>query len=118
MRRREGDVTRQDQAGREVDRLTQYDTQRQDQAYYNYLNNLGTVAGFGGGAQSQAVQASQQQGTQVANVYGQQGSELSGIYNNLGRTNAAIQADLYENVNNSVQSGIQNAVTYYGPQAA
>ncbi len=111
-RRREGDVARLDSAAMTEDQLRMYDIQRGDQGYYNYLNMLSNMAGYGGGAQAEAVNASGNFGNAVANAYGNRGSQLSSIYNNLGQTRAGIALGQGENMNNAIQSGIQNVVTY------
>jgi hypothetical protein len=111
LRRREGDAGRLDSAAANVDRLRAADLARGDQAYYNYLGNVGRVAGFGDAA-GQAVNASQAAGGQVAGAYAQQGNALSGIYQNLGANQAQLEYDRYANMNNAVQSGLQNYFTW------
>lgn len=111
MRRREGDVTREDAAVQEEDRLRGVDLQRGDQGYYNYLANVGASAGFGNPA-GQAVSAAGQQGQQVANAYAQRGNALSSINMQNAQTQANITANNYANINNSMQQGMQNYLTY------
>ncbi len=112
MRRREGDVSRIDAAAAGVDRLQGVDRQRQDQGYYNYLNSLSRAAGFGGGAASQAVTASQQQASNVAGAYRSQGNNLSQIYGQAGTDQANIAYNEYAGYNNAIQGGVSNWITY------
>ncbi len=115
LRRTEGDVTRQDAAVGAQDRLQATDQQRQDQAYYNYLNNIGAMAGMGNPA-GMAVQSSQAAGGAVAGAYGQQGSSLANIYGQQGTDQANIELGRGANINNMIQSGVGNYLTYQAMQ--
>lgn len=116
LARRQGDVTRLDQAASARDLLAATDIQRGDQAYYNYLANVAQMAGFGGGPSSKAVGAAQSQGTNVANAYMNQGSGLSNIYQDLGASMANIRANETANYGNIINSAIQNWLTYQNSQ--
>jgi len=115
--RKQGDAARLDYAAGNDDRLQQYDMQRQDQAYYNYLSNVGQMAGFGN-ATGQAVQSSQASGQGISNAYGNQGNNLSQIYAQEGNNQANIALNAGANLNNAIQSGIGNWVTFNAGQAA
>ena len=114
-RRLEGDVTRMDAVTAETDRLQGVDIQRGDQQYYNYLSNVGAMAGLGNPA-GQAVQASQAAGGAVAGAYGQQGTNLSNIYAQQGTDQANIELGRGANINNAFQSGVGNYLTYNAMQ--
>jgi len=119
-RRLEGDVTRMDAVTAETDRLQGVDIQRGDQQYYNYLANVGAMAGMGNPA-GMAVQSSQAAGGAVAGAYGQQGTSLSNIYTQQGTDQANIELGRGANINNAIQSGVGNYLTYQamqGPQQA
>ncbi len=116
LRRREGDVSRIDAAAANVDRLEGVDRQRQDQSYYNYLNNVAGLAGFGGGPAAQAVGASATQAGNVAGAYRSQGNQLSGIYSQAGADQANIAIGEQAAYNNAIQGGISNWITYQGMQ--
>lgn len=116
LRRREGDVARIDAAAMQEDQLMAADQQRRDQAYYNYLANLQSMAGFGGGPAQTAVSASQAAGAQTANAYAQEGSQLSSIYNTLGQNLGGIRAQGITNQANAITSGIGNWLTYSASQ--
>ena len=111
LMRRQGDATRMDTAASAVDRYQALDRQRVDQSYYNFLNAQAGVAGFSNAA-GEAVSSSQAAGGQIANAYGNQGNMLANIYNTAGQNQANITASNYANINNAIQSGIGNFVTY------
>ncbi len=108
--RRAGDVSRLDAAAAQEDRLLAVDQQRGDQAYYNYLANLGAAGGVGGNPTGQAVASSQAAGGAVAGAYGAQGRGLAGIYSGLGTDQANIYGSQYASYNDIIQGGIYNAV--------
>lgn len=110
--RRAGDVGRLDAAAAQEDRLLAVDQQRGDQAYYNYLANLGAAAGVGGNPTGQAVASSQAAGGAVAGAYGAQGRGLAGIYSGLGTDQANIYGSQYASYNDILQGGVENLVTY------
>lgn len=114
LRRREGDAARLDAAAGQEDSLIAADRQRSDQAYYNYLSNVGRVAGFGGGPAATAVSASQQVSGAVAGAYGQQGSQLSSIYSGLGDDMANIEYQRGAGISNALVSGMENYTAYRG----
>ena len=116
IRRQEGDAARLDAAAVQEDQLLASDRARGDQSYYNYIANLGQVAGFGGGPAATAVDASAAAGTQVAGAYRSQGNNLSNIYGNLGNTQAEIEGQRIAGINNALVSGVQNFVTYKNSQ--
>lgn len=116
LRRREGDVARLDAAAAGRDRLAAADLSRSDQAYYNYLNQLAMMAGFGGGPASQAVSASQAQGANVAGAYRGQGAALSGIYGDLGTSMGNIGAGEMAGYGNAITGAFQNWLTYQQSQ--
>lgn len=116
LRRREGDASRLDSAARQEDSLIASDIARTDQGYYNYMANLGQVAGFGGGPAATAVNASQAAGEGTANAYAQQGGQLSNIATNAATNQANISGAEYANYNNAIQSGIGNYITYQNSQ--
>ena len=116
LRRREGDVARLDAAAMQEDQLIAADRARSDQAYYNYIRNLGMVAGFGGGPAATAVDASQAAGAQTAGAYRAQGSNLAGIYGGLGQTQAQIEGQRTAGITNAITGGISNFLTYRGSQ--
>lgn len=111
LSRRQGDTARMDAAVSEEDRLSAVDLQRRDQGYYNYLGNLSRMAGFGDPA-GQAVASSEGAGGAVASAYGNRGNRLSQIYGNLGSMQAGIEMEHGANVNNAIQSGMQNYITW------
>lgn len=115
MRRQEGDAARLDAATSEEDRLRAADLARKDQGYYNYLANLSRQAGMGDAA-GQAVNASQGTAAGVSNAYGNQGNTLASIYSNEGRNQAQIAYNRGANINNSVQQGLSNWITYQNAQ--
>ena len=116
LRRRQGDVARIDAAAANRDRLVAADQARQDQAYYNYLANMQRVAGFGGGPAMQAVNASQVAGGAAVGAYGNQGAALSGIYQNQAANQAYIDVFRAQGLNNALQGGLQNWLTYRASQ--
>ncbi len=97
-------------ATRNQDARADLDIQRDDQAYYNYLANLGAVAGFSNPA-GQAVNASQGAGQQLSGAYRNQGGILANLYANQGNTEASIANNRWANINNSIQAGIGNWIT-------
>ena len=105
--RRAGDVTRYEDAIARNQALQQYDVQRQDQGYYNYLGQVGAAAGLNVGA-PQAVAASQAAGGRVGSAYGQQGGTLASLYSGQGSQLAGIEAGSLAGVNQAVQGGVQN----------
>ena len=105
------DAARMDEAGSQFDTRLATDLQRSDQGYYNYLANLGNVAGVGGGPAATAVDASQTAGANVAGAYGAEGNALSGIYQNAGVSAANAKYAQYAGVNNAIQGGISNYIT-------
>jgi hypothetical protein len=111
LRRREGDAARLDAATAQRDRYAGVDRQRQDQAYYNYLNNLQTQAGFGGGPAATAVQAAGAQGGAVAGAYRGQGSQLATTYANQGISQANVDYAQGAGVNQALQGGAANWLT-------
>ena len=110
--RREGDAARLDSAAMYDDRLMSADLQRSDQGYYNYLNALQSQAGFGGGPAANAVNTSMNFGSSMSNAYGSQGYGLSNIYQQSGTNQANLAYAQGANLNNSIQSGFQNYLTY------
>lgn len=112
LRRREGDAARLDAATAERDRLSGVDLSRQDQAYQNYLANLSGVAGFGGGPAATAVEAAGTQGGAVAGAYRGQGSALASNYANQGISQANVTYAQGANINNALQGGVTNWLTY------
>ena len=117
LQRQQGDAARLDSAAANADNLSAIDRQREDQAYYNYLQNISRASGMSD-AVSQSVGASANASSAVTNAYGAQGSNLSSIYANLGNNQASVQGDRYENINNAIQSGIGNYITYNAAQVA
>ena len=105
------DISRMDQAGSVDDSRLAFDLQRGDQGYYNYLSNLGNVAGFGGGPAQAAVQASQAAGGATAAAYGSQGASLADIYSSNGISQANANYAQWGGINNAVQGGISNYIT-------
>lgn len=114
LRRLETDASRLDEAGSQEDRLRAADLARSDQGYYNYLDALSNQAGFGGGPAAQAVDASQEAGAQTSAAYGARGSQLSGIARDEGTSQANIAYARGAGINNAIQSGVSNWVTYQG----
>jgi hypothetical protein len=112
LARRGGDVTRLDSAAQAQDRLTAADLARKDQGYYNYLQNVKDMAGFGGGPAATAINASERAGSSVANAYGAEGSTLANIYGDLGTSNANLKYAEGANINNALVSGASNYATY------
>lgn len=112
LRRRQVDATRLDAAAGQEDALLASDQARRDQAYLNYLANLRSMAGFGGGPAATAVNASQAAGAQTAGALGRQGSTLANINQNLGRTQAQIGAQTVAGVTNAITGGVENYVTF------
>ena len=110
LRRREMDIGRMDTAASQEDRLRAADLQRQDQAYYNYLQNVARMAGFGGGSAAQAVSASQAAGSQVSGAYGRQGTQLSNLYAQEGASLANIGAGEMAAYNQAIQGGVSNYI--------
>ena len=94
------------------DQLFAADQQRRDQAYYNYIRNLGMVAGFGGGQAATAVDASAAAGAQTAGAYRSQGTNLSSIYGDLGQTQAQIEGQRVAGISNALVGGVENWITY------
>jgi hypothetical protein len=118
LSRRAGDAQRLDSAAMDTDRLVASDLQRQDQGYYNYLNALQTQAGFGAGPAATAVNASQRVGDTVANAYGSSGANQANIQGNLGASRANIAYARASGINNAIQSGASNYLTYRESQPA
>ncbi len=118
LRRLELDAARLDEVGSQEDRLRASDLARSDQGYYNYLDALSNQAGFGGGPAAQAVDASQAAGAQTAAAYGSQGRQLSNNYADEGTSQANIAYARGAGINNAVQSGVSNWITYDGSQPA
>ena len=112
LRRREGDAARLDAAAIQEDQLRAADRQRTDQAYYNYVANLGRVAGFGGGSAATAVDASAAASSQVAGAYRTQGGNLASIYSNLGNQQGQIEGARVAGITNAITGGISNYVTW------
>ena len=90
--------------------LATYDQQRQDQQYYAYLANLRAAANPS--ASGAVVGSSAAAGSGTAAAYGNQGGNLAQIYSNLGGNLAGNYAQAGANLNNAVQSGIGNFLTY------
>lgn len=116
LRRLETDAARLDEVGSQEDRLRASDLARSDQGYYNYLDALSNQAGFGGGPAAQAVDASQEAGAQTSAAYGARGSQLSSIARDEGTSQANIAYARGAGINNAVQSGVSNWITYQGQQ--
>lgn len=116
LRRLETDAARLDEAGSQEDRLRAADLARSDQGYYNYLDALSNQAGFGGGPAADAVDASQAAGAATAGAYGAQGGRLAGIYGDEGTSQANIAYARGAGINNAIQSGVSNWITYKGQQ--
>lgn len=114
LRRLELDAARLDEAGSQEDRLRAADLARSDQGYYNYLDALSNQAGFGGGPAAQAVDASQAAGAASSAAYGSQGNVVSGIYGDEGTSQANIAYARGAGINNAIQSGVSNWITYQG----
>ena len=114
LRRLELDAARLDEVGGQEDRLRAADLARSDQGYYNYLDALSNQAGFGGGPAAQAVDASQAAGAQTSAAYGSQGGRLAGIYGDEGTSQANIAYARGAGINNAIQSGVSNWITYKG----
>lgn len=113
--RRAGDLTRQDQAVAANEAAREFDIRRGDQSYYNYLNAISGAGGFGN-AVGQGVQASGAAGTAIANAYGAQGRGLASVYQRQGENLASIESQRIAGINNAIQSGISNYLTYAGTQ--
>ncbi len=116
LRRLELDAARLDEVGSQEDRLRAADLARSDQGYYNYLDALSNQAGFGGGPAAQAVDASQEAGAQTSAAYGAQGGRLGQIYGDEGTSQANIAYARGAGINNAIQSGVSNWITYKGQQ--
>lgn len=109
--RKAGDVGRMDQAIVRNDALREYDLRRGDQGYYNYLASLGGASGLNVGV-PQAVASSADAGAYAAGAYGTQGGRLSSIYSGLGTDRANIELGRGANLNDAIQSGLQNYLFY------
>ena len=116
MSREQFDASRLDAAAQQEDALIASDQSRGDQAYYNYLKNLGMVSGFGGGPAATAVNASQVAGSQTAGAYSDQGRQLSQNYMQSGDTQASIQYAKAAGINDAIQGGAENYITYRAAQ--
>ena len=115
LSRRGTDVARGDSAVQSYLGRQEYDIGRNDMNRNNYMNRMGATAGLGGNISS-TVSAAQAQGQGTAAAFRSEGNALSSIYQNQGNTNANIQGDRYANMNNAVQSGVGNYLTYQGLQ--
>ena len=114
LRRLETDAARLDEAGSQEDRLRASDLARSDQGYYNYLDALSNQAGFGGGPAADAVDASQAAGAQATGAYRNEGNNLSRIASDEGTSQANIAYARGAGINNAIQSGAENWITYEG----
>jgi hypothetical protein len=113
LSRQAGDASRMDSAVAENDRLQGVDLGRSDAAYNNWLANVRAAAGVGGGV-TQSVGVSQNTGAAVGNAYGNQGSNLASIYAREGDNQASIEYAKGAQINNSLQQGASNWMTYKG----
>ena len=106
------EAERLDAAAGQEDALMAADQSRGDQSYYNYLQQLGMVAGFGGGPAATAVNASQAASGATVGAYAREGGNLSNIYSQLGSDQGNIAWQTAAGVNNALVSGASNYATY------
>lgn len=104
--RRSGDVNRGIGAINTNQNYLAQDRQRQDQAYYNFINML--MGSANSGAVDAGVGASARAGAANQGAYANEGNNLSRIWENFGNTQANIAMGEASGWNNAIQGGVQN----------
>lgn len=108
---RGGDLARSDAAFQNYMGREMYDVNRSDQTYQNYMANLRSASGLGGNINA-SVQSAQTAGGQAAGAYGNYGNALSNVYSDLAAGDIAASQQLYGGLNQSVQGGMKNYLTW------
>lgn len=110
---RERDLTRGGRAAENFLVRQATDLQRSDTGYYNFLANTARAAGFGNSA-GQAVQSADNLGRATASAYGAQGNALANIAVSNADNQGNIAVGNAANINNALQKGVENYLTYRG----
>lgn len=105
------DINRLDNASLNYLQRQQYDVSRKDANLSNFMSRLGATSGLGGDVQA-SVAGAQQTGGQMANIYRNQGNTMANIYQNRGAGEAMAAQQQYAGINNAIQSGVGNYLTY------
>lgn len=90
----------------------QYDINRRDANYQNYLSRLFQAAGQGSGNVSTTSSAAASTGAGISGAIGNQGNALANLYANTGRAQAGAAGQQYSGWNNALQSGMNNYMFY------
>jgi len=111
IQRQGQDIARGDSAAQYQDSLEATDLQRSDQGYYNYMQQLAGLSGFGGGPAAQAFSVSGNQGNAAASIHANQGNQVGNIQSNAYLNQGNIDYQEQAGYNNFFQGAMNNYVT-------